>query len=515
MSQYYYDDHIIQGGTIDDTVIGGTTPAAGAFTSITATNSVVVKASNSSFAGLHTAAYICDGTADDVQIQAAIDAMPSTGGIIFLSDGDFYIASAITFSKKQLRFVGQGAGCTKIYLANSANCRMFGYDSAETQSGVQFEHIYFDGNKANNTSGSVWDNMVGAGYLKDVTFFHCAFFNFNDTPILIKQAWGTYIEWCIIENCDDAGIQITQGSNAKILHNKIHNNTGHAIHLGGTAALNRVTILGCELEGGSGNAGIYFDNNVSFCNVTGSFLQDIRNWANYGIYMNGTNVGNTIQGCQFMSTDTAPKMLAGIQFQNAASSNNMVMGCGFDPDITTAIVDSSTNKNHIIGCSGIANIKKESVAFYSKTAGAGSESYFYGYDFDDTADENLTFVSKVPTDIDVSQAAYIKFIFCPTATQTGGDQKVVIFNGVYNIVDGSGVIGNGTSVTDVSTTLAVDEVLRTQHIVTYITFAAGTLAPGDMISALLQRDVDPNDTGVGDMMATLPWLEYAGTKMEL
>jgi len=42
MSQYYFDDHIIQGGTIDGTPIGQTTPAAGSFTTLTATTSMTV-----------------------------------------------------------------------------------------------------------------------------------------------------------------------------------------------------------------------------------------------------------------------------------------------------------------------------------------------------------------------------------------------------------------------------------------------------------------------------------------
>ena len=41
MSQYYFDDHIIQGGTIDNTPIGGTTPAAGAFTTLKASTDPV------------------------------------------------------------------------------------------------------------------------------------------------------------------------------------------------------------------------------------------------------------------------------------------------------------------------------------------------------------------------------------------------------------------------------------------------------------------------------------------
>jgi len=33
--------------------------------------------------------YHCDGTADDVQIQAAIDALPAGGGKVFLLEGTY------------------------------------------------------------------------------------------------------------------------------------------------------------------------------------------------------------------------------------------------------------------------------------------------------------------------------------------------------------------------------------------------------------------------------------------
>ncbi len=39
--------------------------------------------------------YICDGTADDVQIQAALDALPAGGGKVLLCEGTFYTVKAI------------------------------------------------------------------------------------------------------------------------------------------------------------------------------------------------------------------------------------------------------------------------------------------------------------------------------------------------------------------------------------------------------------------------------------
>jgi hypothetical protein len=43
---------------------------------------------------IESADYVCDGTADQVQIQAALDALPATGGKVELSSGTFNISSS-------------------------------------------------------------------------------------------------------------------------------------------------------------------------------------------------------------------------------------------------------------------------------------------------------------------------------------------------------------------------------------------------------------------------------------
>ena len=54
---------------------------------------LTVAASDSKFS---EADYVCDGTADDVQIQAAIDALPAGGGKVILSEGTFDITATLT-----------------------------------------------------------------------------------------------------------------------------------------------------------------------------------------------------------------------------------------------------------------------------------------------------------------------------------------------------------------------------------------------------------------------------------
>lgn len=68
--------------------------------------SVFVAASNA-FAN-SGAAYVCDGTNDEVQIQAAINDLASTGGSVVLSDGVFNIQSGITINTRGITLRGQG-----------------------------------------------------------------------------------------------------------------------------------------------------------------------------------------------------------------------------------------------------------------------------------------------------------------------------------------------------------------------------------------------------------------------
>jgi len=96
----------------------------------------LIAASNSK--NKSTADYICSGTDDDVQAQAAMDTLPVTGGKIFLLDGTFNFSSQVTRAINNVLIEGQGAA-TKINLD--------GYTpvfSAGSQNGWVFENIATD-----------------------------------------------------------------------------------------------------------------------------------------------------------------------------------------------------------------------------------------------------------------------------------------------------------------------------------------------------------------------------------
>ena len=89
------------------------------------TATLVVAASNAPAASKAQADYVCDGTADNVEIQAAINALPVTGGLVELSGGTFNIAGSLIVTNTN--FTGgsgiwlKGSGRNTTYLKQVAS----------------------------------------------------------------------------------------------------------------------------------------------------------------------------------------------------------------------------------------------------------------------------------------------------------------------------------------------------------------------------------------------------------
>ena len=82
-----------------------------------------------------SADHACDGTADEVQIQAAIDAL-TTGGVVWLLDGTFNLAASIQV-KDEIQIIGAGIETT-ILVVTAANVRAFEIDPG---TGITFDQI--------------------------------------------------------------------------------------------------------------------------------------------------------------------------------------------------------------------------------------------------------------------------------------------------------------------------------------------------------------------------------------
>jgi len=94
--------------------------------------------------------YVCDGTADNVEINTAIQAL-GTAGVVRLVGPLFNIAARISLPYSGLVLQGDGQFSTYLYLVNGANDNVIRIASATAKQGVQVRALAIDGNKDNQT----------------------------------------------------------------------------------------------------------------------------------------------------------------------------------------------------------------------------------------------------------------------------------------------------------------------------------------------------------------------------
>ena len=76
------------------------------YLTVKATNFIVASSTSTGW----TPDYTCDGVDDQVEIQQAIDALPTAGGSVVLTNGVFNISAPININKHNVQIYGVGAG---------------------------------------------------------------------------------------------------------------------------------------------------------------------------------------------------------------------------------------------------------------------------------------------------------------------------------------------------------------------------------------------------------------------
>ncbi len=123
---------------------------------ITSGAAVLVASSTASASVLAAAAYVCDGTADDVQIQAAVDSFGTPGGVVLLSAGDFNLATGIEL-KGRVVLEGSGMRATRLKRASGVTGPTI-YNHASTDGSTDanakqlaIRNLRIDGNRSTVT----------------------------------------------------------------------------------------------------------------------------------------------------------------------------------------------------------------------------------------------------------------------------------------------------------------------------------------------------------------------------
>lgn len=306
---------------------------------------LVVAASNSLYPD--GANYICDGTADEVQINAAINALPAganNAGTIILLEGTYTLAGPILINRNYVRLVGQGWG-TYITLANSTNTNVITVGSDANYSYVEIADLRINGNYDNQSSGhgivlngsghklrrlnvqgarqdgvriSSYDaSNVFEHIFDDVTIveagndcFYVDSYVFNAEFIRViahggknlgspRGRYGIYDKstQCKFVACHpyynvNHGFYKDAGKEAVVIGGEFENNTG--------AGLRLLSVIGCHIEGALfyGNGGI--DINPSSCTQTRVIGNICRSTSSTGIYVSAGSrnlvLGNVVTG---------------------------------------------------------------------------------------------------------------------------------------------------------------------------------------------------------------------------
>ena len=280
------------------------------------TATLIVAASNSQ--NKEKADYICTGTNDDLVINSAINALPATGGLVFLLDGTYNVnpqtatgsggLSAINFSSNYVALAGTGNNAV-LKLINSWGSGTAYIVYAGSKNGVTVSNIKIDGNSSNQSAGTI----------------HGVYFD-TDTRSLISGME--------IDNITNVGIYLTATTYSRIIGNGTNTTGSGGIHLDNSSMYNSIS-----------------SNNI-YNNPNGGL--QVNNSSNYNTFTN--NVVDTQAQESYVYNNSSYNTFTGDVFNNytgtwsAVATNASAVG-----NIFSGITVSNSSRN-CISIAGTNNV---------------------------------------------------------------------------------------------------------------------------------------------------------------
>ena len=325
LSGYLFAGPVVRsGGGIDDTTSTGVT--------------LVVAADDTLAAKRNAADYICDNTADEVQINLALNALVATGGRVILLDGTFTLADPISIPINNVTLEGQGdstfidgdglaTGEHAILVPARTNCKIKNLRIQTADGGANICHGIY---------------VTGASNSLDIDNITITDSDADGIHILPDNAYDIHIHNCHIDDADGYGIYVDPLGTKYTYRMHVEDNfiigTGSAgIFFGNTGVGNWYCEINNNIISGSGSYGIHalemaysdFSNNISIGNTSD------------GILLNG--VHTSIEGGQFYNNGGA-----GIELATAAE-------CKIEGNVCTANTSSGITTDGASNITLIAN----------------------------------------------------------------------------------------------------------------------------------------------------------------
>ena len=270
--------------------------------------------------------YLCDGTDDQVEINAAIQALPAGGGEVVILDGTYNITANIEVNKERTKLRGNGRAT--VLKAMKPNVKIINI----TKGYCTIADLMCDGNKisfsgnygivigssSNTATGNTCNNngngIVIESNSNTATGNTC---NNNGNGIVIGSSSNTATG--NICNNNDNGI-VVSGSSNTATGNTCSNNSNYGISISGSS--NTATGNTCN----SGDIGIVIDDSSN--TATGNTC----NSGNIGIYIDSNS--NTITGNTCNNSKRNGIFVSGSS--NTITGNTCIRGTGTSGDYSSS-----------------------------------------------------------------------------------------------------------------------------------------------------------------------------------
>jgi len=234
--------------------------------------------------------YLCDGTADDVEINAAITALPAAGGEIVILDGTYNITATIDVTKDNVSIVGNGNATILKRMFNSSVAE--GVITLTGRSGCKIANLQVDGNRGSYT-------------------------NYNNYGISLSSSSDNTVTGNTCNNNSNYGIFLSSSSDNTVTGNTYNNNSNYGISLSSSSD-NTVTGNTCN----NNSYGISLSSS-SDNTVTGNTCSSNGNGIYLGSSSNNTITGNTCIRGTGLATDYTESQHT-IRLGGTANSYNLI-----------------------------------------------------------------------------------------------------------------------------------------------------------------------------------------------
>lgn len=299
--------------------------------------------------------YLCDGTDDQVEINAAIQALPSGGGEIVILDGTYNISATILINRINVSLIGNGRNTQLKRNWNSNNDEGIVTLNANYCS---IKEIYFYGKHLTSYSHDIYVKYSNYCIINNNYIY------LGSSSILLTNSQYNTIS---SNNCSSSfdGIVLTNTSSFNIIDNNIVNK----IETNTSSDFN--TISNNKSIGTNSDMGIFSANNTITGNNFSNGYAGIRLWTNatnnlvsgntfcnndyYGIGLSNYSSNNTIIG-NFCNNNTNGGISCYLTSNNTIVGNSCFRGTGTSSDYTSTqytIYINSDSNNNLFACNNL------------------------------------------------------------------------------------------------------------------------------------------------------------------